>query len=483
MERFTGSKWLALGGLAVSYGLVVWLPVSCGLSVSDLPQLSTDETCGEGGRATTDGCEAGHGGASGSDDHGGTSGTSGASTGGPPAGGAGAHGGGGSRGGESGTDPGGASGNGGKGGDGMGGSNGGMGGAGMGGAGMGGSNGGMGGAGMGGAGMGGSNGGMGGAGMGGSNGGMGGAGMGGAGMGGAGMGGRPSSLCDHTMPFGAPQRVPGLSAGMARARFSSDELTAYGAISTAGEWHIAVAERPSRDDAFGQARFPPSLYRAGRSDMSPSPARGGLVLYLESHFGGVGDWMTFVSTRGTLFGKFSEPSAVLPGFSGGPYALADDSAIYYHTDIDGTLAIVRSERREGTYSNGVVVARDEAGYWNRFPVVTEDELTLYFASEGYAADGDDWLDVLGRRAKLEAYAIRRTDADRLVEHGQVGCSNVDLAGWLSALHRKVVGSPRRRYLDGGARPISVRGVKSHFRSSPARTSASRPRSVPCRHDV
>jgi hypothetical protein len=214
-----------------------------------------------------------------------------------------------------------------------------------------------------------------------------------AGMGGdAGAGGAPDpdSRCDTSMPFGSPRRVAGLMDGVARARFSADELTAWLSVRTnasftgsSSEWHIATATRANRDAAFGDVSFPNSLFLLGRNDLSPSPTRDGLTLFMESFVHGL--WEIRFSRRGMPSDPFPSPSEfpeTVDG-DGGPYVLPDGQAVYFHGNPDGESDIFRVDHSGGVFGvPEAVPGIDTDYYWESFPVVTEDELTIYFAGFG-----------------------------------------------------------------------------------------------------
>lgn len=265
-------------------------------------------------------------------------------------------------------------------------------------------------------------GGSGGAGDGGLSGGAGAGGAAGAGAGAGGNGGADVGVgCDVTMEFGEPVLIPGLETAAARVRFSADEKTAYLSQPVGAEnFHIAIATRTTRASAFSAPLLQPALQTNGGKDLSASVPDDGLSLYFESLR--TGTWQLHVARRSSTTVDFAAPELVvgegLAEVNGGPFVLPDHSALYFHT---GTGDIYRAARNGLAFAEPVAIAEVNTAADEGFPVVSGDELTLYFESSR-SGSIDMW--VASRSTTSEPFGPAQALSSLNTEA-------TDIPGWIS----------------------------------------------------
>jgi hypothetical protein len=377
-----------------------------------------------GGASGTSGTSGGSGGTSGggggaSGGSGGASGGGGSGDGGAAGGSGGGPGGGGASGGSSAGAPGGSGGRGGGGGT----------------AGTGGAAGAGGAAGRGGAmgGGGGASGGGGSAGGGGASGGGGSAG----GGGGQDAGGDtpPPMTCDISTPFGAPVLLAGVngSSNDYFARLSPDELTVYFASDRRGNDDIYSATRASRNDAFGTPVAVPGV-NSTASDAWPTVTADGLTMYLQTNVAGPGAYQIYGTHRATPADPFAAPGSVgninIGGATiRGPFVLPDGSALYYSSNetLSGKLGIRRAPHlTDGTFSLSAEVGGLVSNSYDGSPVVTSDELMIYFGSDraDAAAKGNQDIWVATRASRNVDFNVPRIVPE-------LNTADIDTPDWLS----------------------------------------------------
>jgi hypothetical protein len=205
--------------------------------------------------------------------------------------------------------------------------------------------------------------------------------------------GPPVVACDSSMPFGEPVLVYGLNRSLGtdqRISLSPDELTAY--VSSGGFMgltHLSVATRASRVDPFGPLMPLHQLDGPGH-EIQPTVTGDGLRLFFDNDYTGVG--RIEVATRQSTSEPFGPPvmvqiAGVKDHFS--PYVLPDGSALYFNSNEDGPVAVYRVDLQGTTPGPPTAV-------WTRrgqVVVVSGDELTLYYATDGAPGEvfGDIWV--------------------------------------------------------------------------------------------
>lgn len=233
----------------------------------------------------------------------------------------------------------------------------------------------------------------------------------GAAGGGAGGGGggadAASGRCDLNLAFGTPSLVPNVNSAVEEygARLSQDELTMYIATDRphgAGDIDVYVATRSSLDAEFDEPQPLPSVNSTYR-DINPSVTGDGLTLYLQStRPGGLGSGDIFVATRSTVVAEFGSPEAVAvvndTSDDGDPYILSAGETLYLTSARGGSYDIYRAARGgNGSFGEPTEVTEVSSSDDDVLPVVSEDDQTMFFASDrtsgGALGEMDIWVAV------------------------------------------------------------------------------------------
>jgi hypothetical protein len=195
--------------------------------------------------------------------------------------------------------------------------------------------------------------------------------------------------CSKTAAFGTPVLVAELntSSGDGGARLTPDELSVYFSSNRpggAGYDDVYLASRLSVDDPFGTPSLLVGVNTTG-DERDPSPTADGLTLYTMG--GAYPDRNIYRATRPTVGDTFTGPSLVADLNTGGdearPYVLPDHSAIYFAREpAGGTHDLYRAAGTGGTFEAPapVVGTNLNTAAMESHPVVSNDELTIYFDS-------------------------------------------------------------------------------------------------------
>jgi hypothetical protein len=253
-----------------------------------------------------------------------------------------------------------------------------------------------------------------------------------AGTGGGVAGSGGVTVCNASQPFAPPVLVAGLSQDGTNdgdGRLTPDELTiVFWSDRTPNG--IYIATRTSRTSPFGTPQAVAAV-NSSTGGAFPSITADGLTIFLESDKSGA--YQIYSASRTTLGAQFSAPSAVtIPTFmssDGKNYVLPDESAIYFVSYRSGPGAgdIYRSQISAGLQFGTPVLVPNVNGTSSDYdPVVTPDELTLYFSSDrpDPAAKGtfDIWM---AKRASLGAAF------DPPVNVQEVNSSAIEEPSWIS----------------------------------------------------
>jgi predicted small secreted protein len=215
--------------------------------------------------------------------------------------------------------------------------------------------------------------------------------------------------CDPQKPFGAPVAVAELNSAAddRTAVLSADELTVFFASRRpggAGGSDIYTATRGSRTAAWGTPTLLPGVNTVN-NESRPVFTADGLTMYAETGVGA--DRTLSKATRPntqSAFGALQLEAALndVQFFDMEPTVLPDGSAIYFVRD-EGSVDLYRA-RRTGTTWMAPVLAPgpdlNSSDYNEEYPLISADDLTLYFASNR-AAGGTNGLDI---------YVVTRTSA-------------------------------------------------------------------------
>ena len=238
--------------------------------------------------------------------------------------------------------------------------------------------------------------------------------------------------CNPKKPFGAPVLVSGLStsADDASARLSADELTVFFARGPAGTGSpdIYAATRPSREAGWGAAELVRGVNTSG-PDFSPMVTDDGLTLFYASDSAGTrGGDDIFIASRANVNSDFA--GAMSLGALGivntavsdaDPYVLPNGKALWFDVyNGVGDTEIYRSAAGPAGFTTREKVLGVGSPAVDAYPVVTPDELTLYFASDRVDAQalGDRDIYVATRASASDSFgtptilpALNSADAD------------------------------------------------------------------------
>jgi len=245
----------------------------------------------------------------------------------------------------------------------------------------------------------------------------------------------PPRPCDLSRPFDPPTPVRDLQSRPGTQdqtpRLSYDELTLYFSSSREGTKVIYSATRRLRTDPFSMPTLIPNLV-GNDIDQTPTVTADGLTMYFESdrthRFALLQSTRRDTSSAWSLptpVNSISAPDAVID--DGGPSISPDGKVMYFHSSRSGSLEIFRTELSGGQFGPAFRVQGISTPYQEARPVVSEDELTLFFASSrpdgGAKGDYDIWM--AKRKSKDVPF-------EAPVNLSDLNSSGFDSPGWLSA---------------------------------------------------
>jgi hypothetical protein len=225
--------------------------------------------------------------------------------------------------------------------------------------------------------------------------------------------------CDPNKPFGAPVFVPGLDSAIEMApvvggmRLSRDELTLYfyaAGIRGAMDSHkLYAATRGSSGDPFGAAALLAGASQGINSEdfdqRDPTVSGDGLTLVFARGPRGLDTVSIQCATRTDPSSDFAYVGPVSgvndPGRGHvGPFLRQDGEALYFAATVglDASVPVYEIERanRNGScsYDAPVPVQELNSNTVDYFPVVTPNDLTIFFSSHRpyaqAAGKGDIW---------------------------------------------------------------------------------------------
>jgi hypothetical protein len=235
--------------------------------------------------------------------------------------------------------------------------------------------------------------------------------------------------CDPRTEFSAPTPLTSLNTaeqeGSARFR-GGDETTIYfDAIREAGAggngmFDLFTATRLDEGDSFGPAVRIDGLSQPQTHEYSPSLTDDGTKLFFERQEASLLNSDIYVAQRNTASGPFGPPSLVAglntSGYEANPFVRGDAHELWFvATGADTSIDIFLGVLTSGGYAARPVVELNSAAN-DYSPVVTKDNLTVYFASErplGGAAGSNVW--VATRTTPTEPFArpapVRNVNSD------------------------------------------------------------------------
>jgi Tol biopolymer transport system component len=201
--------------------------------------------------------------------------------------------------------------------------------------------------------------------------------------------GGSQARCSLTAPFGTPRTLMSLNTPYndEQPGLSPDELTVYFSRDDGGgNYDIYQATRASKDVAFGNVVAVAGV-NTSAEDRGPRVTADELTMFAASKAPTVGSQIHVTSaTRASKTAAFGalQPVATVNGAANDndPFILADGRVLYFASDRGGNYALYRSVQTGGVFSTPVIVVGGNLNtvYTELSPVVSQDELTLYFAS-------------------------------------------------------------------------------------------------------
>jgi len=203
----------------------------------------------------------------------------------------------------------------------------------------------------------------------------------------------PPPPCDLAKPFGTPSLVVGVNstAEETQATLSWDELTIYVASTRAGglgATDMYSATRATKSERFG-ALSRVAVVNSTASDESPSVTKDGLSLYFASTRAAGATFDLHVAARMTTAAEFGAPSLIAglnttDALDGSPYINAGGTVLYFDSDRGGNREIYRAARATSTVAFNpptLVGALNSPTAADKYPVLSSDELSVYFGSD------------------------------------------------------------------------------------------------------
>lgn len=240
--------------------------------------------------------------------------------------------------------------------------------------------------------------------------------------------------CNPMAAFGKPVPLTSLntSADEEHADLTADELTIYFSSTRpggAGGFDIYQATRSSTSAQFDQVMPVPGINTAG-NERVPRMAGNGLSMFGMTATAAAPALRIALATRANVSVAFTglKMAANVNNATNAadPYLLPSGNVMYLASDLAGNLGLYRSAKVNGAFSTPTPVPGvnlDTAEVENN-PVVTPDELTLFFGSTRPGGTGD-----------YDIYEARRAHvADGFgapVELTVLNTTGADVPNWIS----------------------------------------------------
>jgi len=207
-----------------------------------------------------------------------------------------------------------------------------------------------------------------------------------------------SSRCDPAKSFGTPVAITELNSVSDDhvATLTADELTVLFASNRAGGpggYDLYIATRPTRSAAWGAPSLLNGVNTAGH-ESRPMITADGLLLYAETNTLNPNDWDVSVATRANTQSSFSafqrEPVLNSADGDAAPTVLPDGSGIYFASTRVGARGFYRASRSGATWTAPTLVSGINLNTSSEdYPLISADDLTLYFASSRAGGMGGD----------------------------------------------------------------------------------------------
>lgn len=203
----------------------------------------------------------------------------------------------------------------------------------------------------------------------------------------------PSGPCDPDKPFGSLTPLGNVNTfdDEGSPHLSADERTLYFDAKRNGAYGVYFTTRGKIGDPFGDLEPIPSVDNsinvAGFLDVGPNVTDDGRTLFFARQ-GGVTDSDLWTAVRATPNDAFGTASAIASldtnGFEAEPYVRGDGSEIWYARQPGSAPDLALARLVGSAYvmdTTGVLDAVNDPTYFDGYPVISKDGLTLYFGSE------------------------------------------------------------------------------------------------------
>lgn len=243
--------------------------------------------------------------------------------------------------------------------------------------------------------------------------------------------------CDPTADFGKADPLDSLNTDLddEHAELSADELTIYFSSTRPGGmggFDIYFATRPSISAPFGNITPAPGVNTPG-NERTPRITADGLSLYSMTATSTAAALRISLATRPNTAVDFSElkPVANINGAldDADPYLVAGGNAMYLANDMTGNLDLYRTAKAGGAFATPTPVSGVDlvTTATENNPVVTVDELTMFFGSTRPGA--------VGGTGDFDIYQARRASvADGFgaaIPLTQLNTAGADVPNWVS----------------------------------------------------
>lgn len=194
--------------------------------------------------------------------------------------------------------------------------------------------------------------------------------------------------CNPAAKFGRQVELASLNtvSNEEQASLSADELTVHFSRDDGnGAYDIYEATRASKTASFAGAAPLPGVNTAGE-DREPRMTADGLTMFATTRATPSGLFRIVSATRASKSVPFGplQPVPVVNGTASDsdPFISADGRVLYFTSDRGGNFGLYRSTQTGGVFSAPEPVAGTnlQTPYMELTPVVSDDELTMYFGS-------------------------------------------------------------------------------------------------------
>jgi Tol biopolymer transport system component len=192
--------------------------------------------------------------------------------------------------------------------------------------------------------------------------------------------------CDPSAPFGTPVALSSLAAMafQAQPRLLPAELAVYfeRTVVDAGN-DLLTAQRAQADAAFGMATSIPELDTPSNEE-DPTLSPDGLRIFFTSDRpGGLGAYDIWQASRNATTDAFSTIAltANVSSTQDERHTYYVPGALYFASSRTSSYHIYRAAEQSGGFASPLLVAELSSSGFDYCPVVTTDELRIYFASD------------------------------------------------------------------------------------------------------